>query len=291
MSGDGDSWYRETLHPYIQESVRIEEDLYRGRTAHQEVHIFRNASMGIIMALDGVIQTTEADEFIYHEMLSHPPILAHGRVRRVLVIGGGDGGCIEEVLKHGVERVVMVELDAEVVALSKRHLASISKGAFEDPRLELIIADGAEYVARTAERFDLVIVDSTDPIGPGIVLFEAPFYTGCRRCLAEGGILITQNGVPFFQREAFDQTRQARARLFRHSGYYFATVPTYFGGEMAFGWASDAIDLAAVELEPIRARYRDWGRQTLYYTPEIHQGSFAIPNYLGVDGPEAGARA
>jgi spermidine synthase len=285
------AWYRETLHPYIQESVRIEENLHEGRTAYQAVHIFRNASMGIVMALDGVIQTTEADEFIYHEMLAHLPILAHGRVRRVLVIGGGDGGCIEEVLKHAIERVVMVELDAQVVALAKQHLTSICRGAFEDPRLELIIADGAEYVARTDERFDLVIVDSTDPIGPGIVLFEAPFYAGCQRCLDAGGILITQNGVPFFQQQAFDETREARAELFRHSGYYFATVPTYFGGEMAFGWASDAVDLAAADLALIRRRYRDWDRETRYYNPEIHRGAFAIPNYLKVDGPEAGAKA
>jgi spermidine synthase len=285
------AWYRETLHPYIQESVRIEENLYEGRTAHQAVHIFRNASMGVVMALDGVIQTTEADEFIYHEMLAHLPILAHGRVRCVLVIGGGDGGCIEEVLKHAVERVVMVDLDGEVVDLAKRHLASISRGAFEDPRLELIIGDGAGYVAGSDERFDLIIVDSTDPIGPGVVLFQEPFYAGCRRCLADGGILITQNGVPFFQRQAFDETRAARAGLFRHNGYYFATVPTYFGGEMAFGWASDAVDLAAVDLDRVRERYAAWGGETLYYNPEIHQGTFAMPNYLKVDGPEAGARA
>jgi len=284
------AWYRETLHPYVQELVCIEESLFEGRTAHQAVHIFRNASMGIVMALDGVIQTTEADEFIYHEMLAHLPILAHGRVRRVLVIGGGDGGCIEEVLKHAVERVVMVDLDSEVVALAKRYLGSISRGAFEDPRLELIIADGAGYVARSEDRFDLIIIDSTDPIGPGLVLFEEAFYAGCRRRLEEGGILITQNGVPFFQRQAFDQTRAARARLFRHTGYYFATVPTYFGGEMAFGWASDGVDLAAVDLDLVRERYSAWGGETLYYNPEIHRGTFAIPNYLKVDGPEAGAR-
>ena len=227
-------WFQETLHPHFQARLSIEKSLYRGRTAFQEVQIFENRSLGRVMTLDGVIQTTEADEFMYHEMLSHPAILAHGAVERVLVIGGGDGGCIEEVLKHAVERVVMVELDGDIVTLSQKYLPTISNGAFEDPRLELVLADGARYAAETAERFDLIIVDSTDPIGPGIVLFEPPFYAGCRRAMAPGAILITQNGVPFFQRPGFEATGRTRAGLFRHSGYFYASVPSYFGGPMAF---------------------------------------------------------
>jgi spermidine synthase len=222
-------------------------------------------------------------------MLAHPPILAHGAARRVLVIGGGDGGCVREVLRHGVERVVMVELDAEVVEVSKRFLPGLSDGAFDDPRLELVIGDGAEFVARSDERFDVVIVDSTDPSGPGLVLFQEPFYRDCQRRLGEGGILVTQNGVPFFQRREFEDTGATRRRLFRHSGFYFIGVPTYFGGDMALGWASDGLDLQAQAEGPIAERYRAWGGLTRYYNPEIHRAALATPNYLKAGGPKAGS--
>ena len=285
------TWHYETLHDYVREGIRIDAMIYEGRTEFQEVRIFHNEFLGRVMTLDGVVQTTEADEFIYHEMLAHLPILAHGAIQRVLLIGGGDGGCIEEVLKHPVERLVMVELDGQIVELSKRHLPDISKGAFEDPRLELIIADGAKFVAESHEAFDLIIVDSTDPIGPGIVLFEEAFYAGCHQRLGASGILITQNGVPFFQRESFDQTGATRADLFRHSGYYFATVPTYFGGAMAFGWASDGSNLAEVDVPGIEKRYRAWNGASLYYNPAVHSGAFATPNYLAVGGPNVRTKA
>ena len=274
------SWHRETLYPYIHQSIRIDEDLYHGRTAFQSVRIFRNEAVGRVLILDDVVQTTEADEFVYHEMLAHLPILAHGAVRRVLIVGGGDGGCLEEVLKHAVEQVVMVELDEEVVQLAREFLPAISNGAFDDPRLELTIGDGSKYVNETAARFDLIIVDSTDPIGPGEVLFQAPFYAGCHRCLNPDGILITQNGVPFFQRAEYLDTGAARARLFAHSGFYFAAVPTYFGGDLAFGWASDETDLAKPDVTLIRERYQAADLDTRFYNPEIHQAALALPNYL-----------
>ena len=283
------TWHDEALYPHIRESLKVEEELYRGQTEFQSVRFFRNRSMGVVMTLDGVIQTTEADEFIYHEMLAHPPILAHGAARRVLVIGGGDGGCAREVLRHGVERVVMVELDAEVVTLSRRFLPDLSHGAFDDPRLELVIGDGARFAAESPERFDVIIVDSTDPAGPGLVLFQEPFYRDCRRLLDGRGILITQNGVPFFQRHEYDDTGATRRRLFRHSGFYFLGVPTYFGGDLALGWASDGLDLAAVDEATIRARYAAWGQLPRYYNPEIHRAALATPNYLKAGGPKAGS--
>jgi len=284
------SWHEETLYPDVREALKIDEELYRGQTAFQDVRFFRNGAMGTVMTLDGVVQTTEADEFIYHEMLAHPPILAHGAVRRVLVIGGGDGGCAREVLRHPVERLVMVELDGEVVELSKRFLPGLSDGAFDDARLELVIGDGAAYVAAAEESFDVVIVDSTDPVGPGLVLFQQPFYENCRRLLGGGGMLVSQNGVPFFQRGEYDMTAATRARLFRHSGFYFVGVPTYFGGAMALGWGSDAIDLPQVDPAAIAARYRAWGEVPRFYNPEIHQAALATPNYLKTGGPKAGSR-
>lgn len=178
--------YQETLYQGYGQRFSIDNMLHEVRTEHQHLVIFENARMGRVMALDGVIQTTEADEFIYHEMLTHVPILAHGAARRVLIIGGGDGGMLREVAKHkSVERITMVEIDGTVVDMCKAFLPNHSQGAFDDPRLNLVIDDGMRFVATTEERFDVIISDSTDPIGPGEVLFSENFYQACRRCLNE----------------------------------------------------------------------------------------------------------
>ena len=192
--------YLETLYEGYGQRFRMDKLLHEVRTEHQHLVIFENPRMGRVMALDGVIQTTEADEFIYHEMLTHVPILAHGAAKRVLIIGGGDGGMLREVTKHlGVEHITMVEIDGTVVDMCKEFLPNHSKGAYDDPRLNLVIDDGMRFVATTQEKFDVIISDSTDPIGPGEVLFSENFYQACHRCLNEGGILVTQNGTPFMQ--------------------------------------------------------------------------------------------
>ena len=166
-------WFVEKLHAEFRQQLRIDRLIYQCNTNLQEILIFENAVFGRVLVLDGVVQTTEADEFIYHEMLTHVPIIAHGAARRVLVVGGGDGGMIEEVLKHRrLEQVVMVEVDRSVVELCKKYLPTLSQGAFDDPRLQLIIADGSEYVSQTTQLFDVIIVDSPDPLGPAINLFS-----------------------------------------------------------------------------------------------------------------------
>ncbi|MEM7171485.1 MAG: polyamine aminopropyltransferase, partial [Pseudomonadota bacterium] len=193
-------WVEETLHGDFATRFRVDRVLYDSQTDHQRLVLFENQTFGRMLVLDNVIQTTERDEFIYHEMLAHLPILAHGAVRRVLIIGGGDGGMLEEVLKHEtVEQVTMVEIDASVTDFAKEHLRVICQEAFEDPRTSLVIADGVDFVSACEDRFDLIIIDSTDPIGPGEVLCTESFYASCKACLADGGILVTQNGVPFLQ--------------------------------------------------------------------------------------------
>ncbi len=274
-------WFRETLHRDLEIGLRKAEVLFEEKSAHQHLQLFRNATFGRVLTLDGVVQTTEADEFIYHEMLAHLPILAHGGVARVLIIGGGDGGMLEEVLKHrGVEQAVQVEIDASVVEFAKTHLRGICGQAYEDPRTELVIADGVKFVAETDRRFDLIIVDSTDPIGPGEVLFTQQFYADCRRCLAEGGMLVTQNGVPFLQADELRQTLGFFRALFADATCYLATVPTYAGGPMAFGWASDDASLRKVPLETLQARFSAAAIDTRYYTPAVHKGAFALPPYI-----------
>lgn len=273
-------WFREALHPDYAQGLRIDRVLYDSQTDHQRLVVFENKRFGRVLTLDDVVQTTEGDNAIYHEMMTHVPILAHGAVTRVLIIGGGDGGMAREVLRHkGVAHVTMVEIDAGVVEFSKTYLPGLSQGAFDDPRLQLVIADGADFVRQSDQRYDVIIVDSTDPIGPGETLFTDHFYGQARRCLAKGGILVTQNGVPFLQGDELAGTMRAFKSLFSDYGCYLATVPTYAGGPMAFGWGSDGT-ARDTPLDVLRARFAQSGLDPYYYTPEAHQAAFALPGYV-----------
>lgn len=274
-------WVVETLHADFQQGLKADKVLFDSETDHQRLVLFENATFGRVLTLDNVVQTTEKDEFIYHEMLAHLPLLAHGAAKKVLIVGGGDGGMLEEVLKHpGIEKVTQVEIDAGVVDFSKQYLSSICKDAYDDPRLDLVIADGVDFVANCAERYDIAIVDSTDPVGPGEVLFTDTFYGKARNCLAPGGILVTQNGVPFLQGEELTNTLRAFKALFADAACYLATVPTYAGGPMAFGWGSDDPAKRQVSLETLEQRYQASGIATRYYNPAVHLGAFALPNYV-----------
>ncbi len=273
-------WSVESLYDDRALALREDRVLYDSETEHQRLRVFENPRCGRVLTLDGVIQLTEADEFIYHEMLAHVPLLAHGEARRVLIIGGGDGGMAREVLRHAsVEHVTMVEIDAGVVEFAKEYLPGVSAGAFNDPRLDLVIADGAAFVRDSDETFDVVISDSTDPIGPAEVLFTDTFYGDVKRRLAEGGILVTQNGVPFQQADELRSTMRAFRALFRDATCYLATVPTYWGGPMAFGWGTDSparrTDRAALE-----QRVAEAGLAARYWTPEVHGAAFALPGYV-----------
>ena len=274
-------WFEETDSDDYRVKLKADRVLYESKTGHQHLVLFENPTFGRVLMLDGIIQTTEKDEFVYHEMLAHLPILAHGRARRVLIVGGGDGGMAEEVLKHSsVEAVTMVEIDGSVVDFSKRHLGSICGGAFDDPRLELVIADGFEYVADCGQRFDVIIVDSTDPVGPGKILFTEDFYRRCHGALNEGGVLVGQLSLPYVFPEVL---RNAMARLrprFAETSCYVITVPTYSGGQMAVAWACDDPALRQVPLETLERRFADAAITTRYYTPEVHRAAFALPAFI-----------
>lgn len=273
--------YQETLYDGYGQRFSVDRMLHEVRTEHQHLVIFENARMGRVMALDGVIQTTEADEFIYHEMLTHVPILAHGAAKRVLIIGGGDGGMLREVCKHAsVEHITMVEIDGTVVDMCKEFLPKHSQGAFDDPRLNLVIDDGMRFVATTSSTFDVIISDSTDPIGPGEVLFSENFYQACHRCLNEGGVLVTQNGTPFMQLDTVRNTAGRMNGLFADWHFYQAAVPTYIGGSMTFAWGSTNPALRHVDAATLAERFGASGVQTRYYNPAIHQGAFALPQYV-----------
>lgn len=281
--------FEETLYDAYTQVFSVEDVYYEHKTEHQHIIIFHNSKFGRIMALDGIIQTTERDEFIYHEMLTHVPIFSHGAAEKVLIIGGGDGGILREVTKHdSISGVTMVEIDQAVIDMCREYLPRHSDGAFDDPRLNLVISDGAEFVRTTDEKFDIIIVDSTDPVGPGEALFTSNFYSGCKRCLRDGGVLVTQNGVIFFQIHEARNTAKHFSGLFRDWHFYTAAVPTYVGGIMAFGWGSDDAGLRSVSLGTLEERYGAAHVTTRYYNPSMHQASFALPQYLAAEVGKTG---
>jgi spermidine synthase len=273
-------WFEERLHENWRQAIRVKEVLFRDQTELQDLVIFESFDWGRVLALDGVVQTTTGDEFCYHEMIVHVPVMAHGAAREVLIIGGGDGGCLREALKHpGLERVTQVEIDRGVIELCTTWLPSISDGAFAHPKARVIIADGARFAAECQERFDVVVVDSTDPQGPGAVLFTEAFYRNVRGLLKPGGILATQCGNPSIRPQELVDTQGAqRAAGFALVDYYLPVVPTYIGGAMALGFATDEPAHRRVTAETLRARGVPAGLR--YYTPEIHVAAFAHPAWM-----------
>lgn len=277
---ENEMWY-ETLHAGFGQYFSVDKVLYREQTEHQDLIIFENAALGRVMALDGVVQTTERDEFIYHEMMTHVPLLAHGAAKRVLIIGGGDGAMLREVSRHqNIEQITMVEIDAGVVTFCQQFLPNHSAGAYEDPRFNLVIDDGVNFVRQCNDKFDVIISDCTDPIGPGESLFTSEFYAGCRRCLNENGIFVAQNGVCFLQQDEAVNSHRKLSHYFSDVSFYQAAIPTYYGGIMTFAWASDNPALRQLDRATLQARFDAAGLTCRYYNPAIHTGSFALPQYL-----------
>ncbi|MCI4664726.1 MAG: polyamine aminopropyltransferase [Neomegalonema sp.] len=277
-----EGWRVETLYSDIAQAFKVKKVLHESATGKQDLAVLDTERLGRVLFLDGVVQTTEADEFVYHEMLTHVPLFAHGAAKRVLVIGGGDGGMLREIVKHKeVEKITLVEIDKGVVDFSKKHLPSLSDGAFDDERVEVAFEDGARYVSRFKRKtFDVIIVDSTDPEGPGAALFTKEFYQNCKERLGKGGILVTQNGVPFLQPDELRDTMTKFSELFEDHSAYLANVPTYYGGPMALGWGSDSARRRQVSEKVLEDRFAAADIKTRYYTPAVHKAAFALPRYI-----------
>ncbi|MBI0432732.1 polyamine aminopropyltransferase [Roseomonas sp. KE0001] len=285
-----DSWVNETLYPEWGQRFQVKRELARVQSDFQDIMIFESYTHGRVMLLDGVVQITEKDEFVYQEMLAHVPLLAHGDARRVLIIGAGDGGVLKRVLQHrNVEKAVMVEIDGEVIRLCKEHLPDIGGEAWNDPRAEVIVGDGIDYVRKApAGSFDVVIVDSTDPIGVGEVLFTDEFYANAARLLSDRGLIVNQCGVPIMQAEELAETSVRRGKAFPDIWAYVAAVPTYVGGFMTLGWAAKDATLRQVDSATLRDRAEAAGilGRTEYWTPEIHAGAFNLPPYISRHLPQ-----
>ena len=278
-------WFDESLHltPDSGYTQRFEVNrvVCREKTDYQDLMIFETPAFGRVLVLDGIVQTTEKDEFAYHEMLAHVPLLAHGAAARVLIVGGGDGGTLREVLRHRtVVKATMVEIDRVVVERCREHLPGLSDGAFEDPRTELVIGDGAEYVAQSDEAFDVIIVDSTDPTGPSENLFDEAFYAACKRRLGAAGVLAAQNGVPFFQADELVRAWRRLTPFFADVAFYLTAVPTYVGGLMTLAFATDDDSLCHLPETVIGERFAQVGFETHYYTPAVHVAAFALPPFI-----------
>jgi spermidine synthase len=282
----------ETLFDDLGFRMTYEADrvIYELQTEHQHLVLFEHPFFGKILMLDGATQVTTLDEFVYHEMMTHVPILAHGRAEDVLIVGGGDCGIAEEVLKHkSVVRLTQVEIDASVVEFAREHFPEFTAPVLADERFELVIDDGMNYVAATDRRFDVIIVDSTDPLGPGKILFSEEFYSACRRCMNKGAVMVTQNGVPFLQTDELTEGIGKFRRLFADGYCYVAAIPTYVGGHMAMGWATDDRKLRRVSVRTIAERYDNAGRfATKYWTPEVHVAAFALPRFIAEKVAKAG---
>lgn len=282
--------YRETLFPSWGQSFNITAMIHEEKTDLWNIAIFDNPIFGRVLAVDGVIQLTEKDEAIYHEMLVHPALIAHDHPTSVLIVGGGDGGALREVLRHNdVARVILVEIDRRIMDLTQKYFPSLAGHAFSDPRLEIVIGDPVQYVKECREMFDIILCDSGDPIGTGASFFTKEFYGDCKKRLNEAGILVNQNGVPFIQTEEYNSSVKRRKAHFGNVTFYLASIPSYIGGVMAFGWASDVKHI--IPLETMKKRMGKVSGKMKYYTPSIHKASFALPSYLLPEEKEAKTEA
>lgn len=276
-----ENWFNETLYPTYCQSFKIDKVLAKQKTLFQDLMVFENQEFGRILVLDGAIQLTTRDEFIYHEMMSHVPIIAHGKVKKVLIIGGGDGGIAREVLKHpGIESVTMVEIDKGVVEASQEFFPEICIGVFDHPKFTLLIEDGVKFVKSKTAEYDVIITDSNDPIGPAKVLFTDTFYGACKNALKKDGILVTQNGDFFMQPHEYKDTYKHLKFLFEDATFFLANVPTYIGSYMTLGYASENSNYRKLSLDVIETRIQADKLKTRYYNAAMHQACFMLPQCL-----------
>jgi len=279
-------WYTERHTANAGLTLRIRETLFVSKSRYQTVEVLDTEEYGRLLLLDGLVMTSQRDEFIYHEMIVHPALHLHPRPRDVLVIGGGDGGAVREVTKHPApERVVLCEIDALVVEVSRRFFPEISSELEGNPRVQVIIQDGIEYLADQRECFDVLLVDSTDPIGPATGLFKADFFRACNSALRPDGILVAQSESPFYHLPALaEMAGNLREAGFPVVKFYWGPVPTYPSG--VWSWV-----MASKRYDPVRdfdsARASGLNIPTRYYTTELHRAAFVLPAFFaGAVGQE-----
>ncbi len=275
-----DLWFSEHHTPNVKLSIRVDRQLYAGQSEFQRIDVFESPEFGRFLTLDGYMMLTEKDEFIYHEMIVHVPMAVHPNIKKVLVIGAGDGGVIRELTRYDhIEHIDMVEIDPDVVEVCRAYLPKTAGHWLDDPRVHIHYEDGLKFVRTCEDAYDLIIVDSTDPFGPGEGLFTREFYGNCYKALHEDGIMVNQHESPFYDEDAI-ACQRAHKRIvesFPISRVYQAHIPTYPSGHWLFGFASK-------KYHPLKnldeARWNGYGLSCKYYTTTLHKGAFYIPAYV-----------
>lgn len=271
-------WITDMGGPGFAHIYRVDAVLHDSRSPYQRVRVVQNSDFGRMLVLDDAVQTTEGDDFIYHELLAHVPLCVHPAPRRVLIIGGGDGGLLREALRHPIEHATMVELDRTVVDVTRRLIPSIPGAAFDDPRARLVIDDGVRFARGPGETFDVALVDSTDPKGPSLGLFSSEFYGDLARRLGPAGVLAAQSGSPLYQQDVVAMVRRHLRPHFAWVRTYLGTVPTYPGVLWSFTIGSQTRDPATVGADEVAARLT--GITTRYYTTTRHAALFDLPPFV-----------
>ncbi|GGK81445.1 polyamine aminopropyltransferase [Rufibacter glacialis] len=277
-----DVWFTERDENIALSLKHTGNQLYKKQSPYQKVEVFETLAYGNMLTLDGMVMCTQKDEYVYHEMITHVPFFSHGNVKRALVIGGGDGGTVRELLRHeSIEEVVLVEIDELVIEACKAHLPETAS-AFDHPKLKLLIEDGIKYIQEGADSsFDLIIVDSADPVGPGEGLFTAEFYNQVYRCLTPEGVMITQSESPRFNTKVFVEIFDTYKGIFGADNVhcYLAAIPTYPTGTWSFSFCSKgSVHPKKFNQEAAAAFSRTQGLR--YYNEDIHGAAFALPNFV-----------
>ncbi|WP_455675113.1 polyamine aminopropyltransferase [Pradoshia sp.] len=272
-------WFSERHTSNVKLSIKVEKQLYSGQSDYQRIDIYESKEFGRFLTLDGFMMMTEKDEFIYHEMITHVPMMVHPNPERVLLIGAGDGGAVRELVKYeNVKQIDLVEIDEMVVEVSRKYLSKTAC-ALDDPRLQIHYEDGLKHIRSCENQYDLIIVDSTDPFGPGEGLFTREFYGSCYKALRKDGIMVNQHESPFYEEDvaAMQRAHKRIVESFPISYVYQAHIPTYPSGHWLFGFASK-------KYHPVkdlkREAFRDAGLNTRYYNPKLHIGAFSLPTYV-----------
>lgn len=285
-------WFYEDQSPDLRIGLRVRSVVHHEKSPYQEILVVDTDEWGRMLALDNIIQTNEVTEFVYHEMMAHVALFAHPNPERVLVVGGGDGGVIREVVKHPtVREAVLAEIDEAVIEAARRYLPSISSG-LDDPRARIAVGDGIAHVASSPDTYDVIIVDSTDPIGPAVGLFSEEFYRSAHQALRDGGLFVAQTESPFYNADLIRRVQQALRNVFPWSGMYWGAVPEYPGGFWTMSIGSKGGDPRQVPAGRYEERRFDTFA-TKYYAPDVHGAAFVLPPFalelLPGDAPQRGS--
>lgn len=266
-------WFSEMQSENIKMSYRIKNVLHTEKTKYQNLAVYETEEFGRMLVLDDVVQLTMKDEFVYHEMIAHVPLFTHGNPERVLIIGGGDGGTLREVLKHPVKEAHLVDIDEKVIEASKNFFPELNV-SFKDPRAKVLCEDGIAYVKRFKNYYDVIIVDSTDPVGPAVGLFRSDFYRDIFNALTEKGIFVAQTESPFFYEGLIKEVYNCVSEIFPNTALYTAVVPTYPGALWTFVMGSKQVDPQKVDLP------QECGFKTKYYSPKVHRACLQLPPFI-----------